>query len=104
MADHPAHRLGLEQILVEAQHPLDGAVPLLEHHFQIGLAGVLLDVILLDPQAAHAELGPGWRQEKAPRAELLRAVCLLERERDLHQRRAAGSRSTFSRSTSSGNG
>ena len=84
------HRLGLEQILVVAQHPLDGAVPLLERHLQIGLARVLLDVILLDLQAAHGELGPGRRQEKAPRAELLRAMRLLEREGDLHQRRAAG--------------
>ncbi len=90
MADHPPHRLGLEEILVVAQHPLDGAVPFLEGHLQIGLAGVLLDVVLLDLQAPDGELGPGRRQEKTPRPELLRAVRLLQRERDLHQRRAAG--------------
>ena len=90
MADHPAHRLRVEQVLVVSQHALDGAVPLLEGHLQVGLAGVLLDVVLLDLQAPHGEPRPGRREEEPPGAELLRAVRLLQREGDLHQRRAAG--------------
>ena len=51
---------------------------------------MLLDVVLLDLQPADGEPGPGRRQEETPRPELLRAVGLLQREGDLHQRRAAG--------------
>ncbi len=35
MADHPLDRLGLEQVPVEAQHPLDGAISLLERHLEV---------------------------------------------------------------------
>ena len=51
---------------------------------------MLLDVILLDLQPSQGELGPRRRQEKAPGPELLGAVRLLERERNLHQRLSAG--------------
>ena len=48
----------------------NGAVPLLDHHLEIRLAGSLLDVILLDAQVTQGELGPGRWQEKPPRREL----------------------------------
>ena len=90
MAYQPPRRVGLEEIFVIAQHPLDGAVSFLEGHFQIGLTRLLLDVVLLNLQPPHTELGPRWRQEKTPRPELVRAVRFLQCERDLHQRCAAG--------------
>ncbi len=90
MADHPLHRLGLEQIVVKTKHPLDAAVPFFEHHLEIALTGVLFDIIRLDAQASEAEHGAGGRDKKTPLPELVRTVSLILCERDLHQGCAAG--------------
>ena len=90
MADHPPHRARLEEVAVVAQHSLDGAVPLLERPSPGRTGWSAARRSTARPSSPRRELGPGRAAGKNASAELLRAMGLLQRERDLHQRRAAG--------------